>query len=519
MKTKHAPFIILLAGISAFIIARAGVWPVDLGDEFIYFDNGSRGVFPGQWSPLYTALYSTLHFLISSPVATYRTVHGLVYFANILVIFLVLRASGMEKLIALLISSLLLCWIPWSTAPTLTYHFDLILILLFFLLMQREPFKKQQNLWMAVGFLYLCYSRPDNLICAIIYFGLGSFDFFQQKGKIFRRPDGWIPALLCVLAIGLFQYNSPFNNDRSWTSFRDHYYYHLSEKTVSQHEILQNTFGGANSILSAMFANFEAFAIYTGGNLLNFISGSFLLDAALFEPCLLLSLVAGLIFLFLRTKKDKKKHSSNSCLPGFGVLVSILFVRTLLGVSLYEPLFRYYMEFLVLLGIWLTVRFFPLPIFSLRRQIGCAIIAFIALISAGTDPSFWLGQFSKERLVFVQIIDRLQNYSGDHMRSWFPTRAYSVFLQKGAATKHKSPLQVTLPPYPDTGEWVKSVVEAKLDVFVFDPVTMRIMDRILGPARAKSEIKKFTASCYDKLDTSDFISPVEIYLRKQDCRN
>jgi len=387
------------------------VLDIELGDESYYLRAGLdffRHRPAADWSPLYDFVYWLLAHRFHDPVAVYMANQELQTVLLPAALFLCLRAVGVGRLPALLLSAYFLISAADLPIWPKPMHFAMTVLLLFLVAFFRLRASPARIPLLLLGAGIASMIRPEFLIAFGLLACVLAYELVRRGSKALRA----LYAILCLVPVAILflHFGVPFSNQRSFAAFTDHFVmnYAHAHRIVGDAEplapsIMRATFGSAHDVLAAARANPGAFLWHVGTNLAHFprqLASLVLGHYDLVTPrshffALLEAALAGLLALgFLYRVRGRIAFERARLASTDMACLACLAAPVLISVLLVAPRIHYVMGFEVLLVVALAfvLRFERgAPATPLRRLAVPCLALLVAVPSLGSLYYFMNG--------------------------------------------------------------------------------------------------------------------------------
>jgi hypothetical protein len=255
------------------------------------------GLMPPAWAPLYGVWYFALSRLEPDPVALYYLNFRILSVAAPALVFLLLRACGLPRLVGLLCAWFFLLSVGNLPVWPKPGSFALCLAILFLIAARDPRVPTGSVLLLAVGALLCSYVRPEYALAYVLLTGLYLALLWRRRARLNSRVElaqliGFVLASFAlVFTFGLAALDR--NNDRGFEAFAQHYAINWAawnqvplDPWTEYETAIRASFDDATSLGEALAANPGAIARHVASNLAGYptaLAGTFL---AHFTPLL-----------------------------------------------------------------------------------------------------------------------------------------------------------------------------------------------------------------------------------------
>ncbi len=241
----------------------------------------SAGLLPPAWAPLYGVWYFGLAQLQPEPVALYYLNYRVLATGAPLLVYLLLRAYALPRLLAL---SCAWCFLlaaanlpVWPKPGSLA----LCLSMLFLIVARDLRSPTRSTLILTLGALLCSYVRPEYALAGALLFGLYLALLWRGRARLVARVE---LAQLAVFLVAAFGLAATFglaaldrNNDRGFEAFAQHYALNWAtwrqsslDPWTEYERAIAESFGAVDSLGAAALANPGALARHVASNLLGY---------------------------------------------------------------------------------------------------------------------------------------------------------------------------------------------------------------------------------------------------------
>ncbi|MCY4046072.1 MAG: hypothetical protein OXE99_13470 [Cellvibrionales bacterium] len=366
----------------AYVIALhpfSDVSHIILTDETASLKQGLTGNFSYanfESSPMYSHLYQFLGLFVDNAQSLYLLNHAVLFFSFLFLLALVLMVYTKKPVLVFIITGLFLYLPGYQIWPRVNFLTCIVLLLFLFAIYPIKQFSIKVALAIVVSYL-LVFVRPEFFLSFYVFYFMGvtmllhsAYLYYKDK-PLFAGSTHLFASLAVVTTLMLFFVTpSVSDSDRSFEAFSQHYSFaiHLAEglKTNPWHAhliIRERDFPGADSVVSALMVNPEAFIQHVTKNVL--IGFLFVLG------------VFGFIYLYMAVA-NKKLLPEQWNVESIFLLVFMLPIA--IGVALVYPREHYLLVMFVLLALLPSLLFSKRHLSLKRVGISLSIVLLITVM-------------------------------------------------------------------------------------------------------------------------------------------
>lgn len=424
MKLK-SHFLPLLTG---FLCVAIMLWQwtrffdLDPEDEALYVAYGITNFRDPAWAPLYGFYYHLISFLTPNPIQVYAINFVLIAFGIFISIYILTYDLTKSPVTALLMSLFSFCTgANLGIIPKVQLFNFCFLFCLFFVIHRRT--ENRWRLWLFyIVMTASIYLRQDNIIYLFAILGYDLWRFRKRElGSFLLSAYIWMMLIICTAGVLLDFVGNPFQQDRTWRAFADHFVWRNPEMfslwptTLSNGEMVSHTFHYADSIASALRNNPLLFLQYTFQNLID--TPSVFLATLQLQPGpfsqLIFTFSALILFLFLALmSKESVQYPAKETRNFIFFFVGATLLKVAMTCSLLNPDPKYLIELVLMTPalVAFLVHTFCVPrwkknwkIFSPIVVCGIAVL-FAILIRFGLEPRYQYQSGQRDTISIVTSI-------------------------------------------------------------------------------------------------------------------
>ncbi|QDU64884.1 hypothetical protein Pan216_57770 [Planctomycetes bacterium Pan216] len=255
---------------------------IALWDEANYLRDGAQIGFWGfrspEYAPFYQSWYSFLHSFTPDTLDLYQLNYTLITALLTTSVFALLRMFGVGRLLAFLVSFVMIfsnVFVAWPWVG----HFALAMLIGFAILAMLVRSLTARFVILATGLFIANYIRPEYGLCFLIVASLGGLcllvQLFRDRRDVLAATP-WVGLLAFTIPMLVLSLGNPFEDrtNRKFLAFSQHFSYSWVKRTgstknpwLNHPEIMAEHFGSADSVLGCLWANPGAFSAHIVDNL------------------------------------------------------------------------------------------------------------------------------------------------------------------------------------------------------------------------------------------------------------